>query len=202
MRLAMTSSSRAVTALAQRRADGTLEVQCPAVGVWRDAPAIGTLVRPGMALGALSVLGSLEIILAPPEAQGIVVAHGSDETRASRPCAYGDVLVVVDPSALLGRHEVDPNEAAPAGGVGLVFRTPSSGRFYARPAPDRPPFVAAGDEVASGQVVAILEVMKSFHRIAYGGGDVPPKAVVRRVVPRDGDDVEAGDALLELDLPG
>ena len=35
-------------------------------------------------------------------------------------------------------------------------------------------------------------------RARFGGGELPERARVLRVVPRDGDDVLAGDPLLEL----
>ncbi len=49
--------------------------------------------------------------------------------------------------------------------------------------------------------VAIIEVMKTFNRVSFGGPGLPERVRVRAIVPRDGDDVEAGDVLLELD-PG
>ena len=78
---------------------------------------------------------------------------------------------------------------------GLVFRAPMSGRFYSRPAPDKPAFVKPGDRVRVGTTVCLLEVMKTFNRVKYAG----EPAKVARVVPADGDDVEAGDPLLELE---
>ena len=40
--------------------------------------------------------------------------------------------------------------------------SPLPGTFYRRPAPDKPPFKADGDVVAVGDVVGLIEVMKSF----------------------------------------
>ena len=47
--------------------------------------------------------------------------------------------------------------------------------------------------------MALIEVMKTFNRVTYGGDDVPERARVKRIVPADGDDVEAGDVLIELE---
>jgi acetyl-CoA carboxylase biotin carboxyl carrier protein len=47
--------------------------------------------------------------------------------------------------------------------------------------------------------VALLEVMKTFNRVQYGGSGLPERARVLRVVPSDGDDLAAGDAILELE---
>ena len=41
--------------------------------------------------------------------------------------------------------------------------------------------------------------MKTFHRVTYGGADVPPRAKVRELLVADGADVNQGDPLLALD---
>jgi acetyl-CoA carboxylase carboxyltransferase component/biotin carboxyl carrier protein len=92
-------------------------------------------------------------------------------------------------------------KAAPAaaeGMDGLVFRAPLAGRVYLRPAPDKPNFVAAGDTIARGTTVCLLEVMKSFNRIAYGGDGLPERARIVRVLIEDGADVDPGAPILQL----
>jgi acetyl-CoA carboxylase biotin carboxyl carrier protein len=39
------------------------------------------------------------------------------------------------------------------------------GTFYRAPAPDEPPFVAAGDRIRNGQAVCIIEAMKLMNEI-------------------------------------
>jgi acetyl-CoA carboxylase biotin carboxyl carrier protein len=56
-----------------------------------------------------------------------------------------------------------------------------------------------GDEIATGQTVALLEVMKTFNRLAYGGDGLPERARVKAVLVRDEADVEAGAPILELE---
>jgi len=109
--------------------------------------------------------------------------------------AFGDMLLRLDPTALRSDEDaVEETLEAAAGGDQLAFVAPTSGRFYSRPSPDEQPFVTVGDVVQSGQVVAIVEVMKTFTELQYGGA----KATVVRVVPSDGDDLESGDTILEL----
>ncbi|MEX0758786.1 MAG: acetyl-CoA carboxylase [Tistlia sp.] len=43
--------------------------------------------------------------------------------------------------------------------------SPLPGTFYRRPAPDQPPYKEVGDSVAKGDVVGLVEVMKSFHEV-------------------------------------
>jgi len=180
------------------RVDGGVELRSPGVGLWRDAPMCGSLVHAGARLGCLEVLGVLFELVAPEGAHGVVVATGGDEGRARRPVGYDTLLLSLDPDVggvgVTGAPEPDG-----AGVAALVFRSPSSGRFYARPGPDRDPFVSEGDVVKAGEPVAMLEVMKTFNRIQYGGDELPAEARITRVVPADGDDLQAGSIILELE---
>lgn len=42
---------------------------------------------------------------------------------------------------------------------------PMVGTFYAKPAPDKPPYVQVGDKVKKGQIVCIIEAMKLMNEI-------------------------------------
>lgn len=43
--------------------------------------------------------------------------------------------------------------------------SPLPGTFYRSSAPDQPPFKADGADVAVGDVIGLIEVMKSFHEV-------------------------------------
>lgn len=43
--------------------------------------------------------------------------------------------------------------------------SPLPGTFYRRPAPDKPPYKQEGDIVAVGDVIGLIEVMKSFNEV-------------------------------------
>lgn len=43
--------------------------------------------------------------------------------------------------------------------------SPLPGTFYRRPSPDQPAFKEEGDTVAAGDVIGLIEVMKSFHEV-------------------------------------
>lgn len=180
-----------------RREGSRWQLAAPGVGVWDGAPAHGAFLRPGDVLGRLEVLGRRRPVRVPAGAEGAVV-----EVFAAGAVHYGTPLVVLDPSGGAGapaaREAVAPGAA---GRAELVLPSPSSGRFWSRPSPDRAPFVEPGDEVERGTTVGLLEVMKTFSRIPYEGAGLPPRARVRRVVPGDGDDVDEGAPLLELEPP-
>ena len=184
----------------RRRDDGKLELLAPGVGLYREVPERGSLVVPSGRVGRLEVLGQLYVLVAPEGAHGLVLQQGPNpDGRARRPVGHGDVLMVLDPD--VGRadaaHEAEVEASQQRDGA--FFRAPSGGRFYARPAPDKPPFVEVGDEILTGHTVAVLEVMKTFNRIQYGGAGLPDPARVVRIVPADGDDLGSGDPILEVE---
>jgi acetyl-CoA carboxylase biotin carboxyl carrier protein len=71
--------------------------------------------------------------------------------------------------------------------------SPMPGTFYRRASPDADPFVAEGDTVQAGDVIGLVEIMKSFHEIKAG-----ESGVVQRFLVENEDAVEAGQALAEL----
>ena len=73
--------------------------------------------------------------------------------------------------------------------------SPLPGTFYRRPSPDQPAFKEEGDTVAVGDVIGLIEVMKSFHEVKadYAG------RIVRFTVDNE-DPVMAGNPLVEVEL--
>ncbi len=71
--------------------------------------------------------------------------------------------------------------------------SPLPGTFYRSSAPDQPPFKADGADVAVGDVIGLIEVMKSFHevRAEVGGRNV-------QFVTDNEEPVMAGAVLAEL----
>jgi biotin carboxyl carrier protein len=43
--------------------------------------------------------------------------------------------------------------------------SPLPGIFYRRPAPEKPPYKEFGDQVADGDIIGLVEVMKQFSAI-------------------------------------
>ena len=43
--------------------------------------------------------------------------------------------------------------------------SPLPGKFYRRPAPDKPAYKEAGDSVSAGDVIGLVEVMKTFYEV-------------------------------------
>jgi acetyl-CoA carboxylase biotin carboxyl carrier protein len=75
-----------------------------------------------------------------------------------------------------------------------LIHSPLPGTFYRSSAPDKPPFKADGDAVAVGDVIGLIEVMKSFHEVK---SDVAGKNI--RFHTDNEDPVMAGAPLAEVD---
>ncbi len=73
--------------------------------------------------------------------------------------------------------------------------SPLPGTFYRRSAPDQPPYKEAGDPVAEGDVIGLVEVMKSFHEVKSDAAGTVVKFLIENEDP-----VMAGQPLVEIDL--
>ena len=184
-----------LTLLVDRDEEGRVVLKSPAVGIWRQAPKRGQLARAGEAFGSLEVLGRLHTLTVPAGVHGVVIEAPQIDHSA---LSYGQRLAILGEDVGGAASEMASAEAAGSDGA-LAFRSSSSGRFYLRPAPDKPPFVAVGDVIESGHIVYLLEVMKTFSRVAYEGEGLPARAKILRILPQDGDDLEANQVVLELE---
>jgi acetyl-CoA carboxylase biotin carboxyl carrier protein len=175
--------------------DGRVTLFAPQPGLWRGAPLPGSLVTAGSPIGELEVLGVLHRLRAPEGAFGVVgTPPGKARRFARQPVDHSTALMELDPDGVAGAGAAQAATGHAASSGGPVFRVPLGGRYYAQPSPGAAPFAKAGDALKGGETVAIIEVMKTFNRVQYAG----PAATVKRVVPSDGADLEAGDVLLEL----
>ena len=50
----------------------------------------------------------------------------------------------------------------------IEIKSPLPGTFYRKPAPDQPAFKEDGASVAAGDVIGLVEVMKTFHEVHAG----------------------------------
>ena len=71
--------------------------------------------------------------------------------------------------------------------------SPLPGTFYSRPSPDQPAFKAVGDAIAVGEVIGLIEVMKSFHEVM-----ADQVGTLVAFIAEDEEPVMAGQPLIEL----
>lgn len=74
------------------------------------------------------------------------------------------------------------------------IRSPIPGTFYRRPSPDEPVYKEVGDTVAVGDVVGLVEVMKSFIEVKAEAAGTITAFKVENEEP-----ITAGAVVAELD---
>jgi acetyl-CoA carboxylase biotin carboxyl carrier protein len=75
-----------------------------------------------------------------------------------------------------------------------TIKTPLPGTFYRRPDPQAEPYVSEGDQVMTGDVVGLVEIMKSFHEIHSDA-----EGRVARFLVENSDLVDAGQDIIVLE---
>lgn len=72
--------------------------------------------------------------------------------------------------------------------------TPVPGTFYRRPDPESEPFKSEGDEVAEGDTVGLVEIMKNFQEVRAEAGGTLAEFLVSNE-----ESVDAGQAVARVD---
>ena len=159
----------------------------PGVGKW-SPKAKRVVVTEGLLLGWIYVLGKKVPVVYQGE-EGLIF-----EAQTSTWLDYGAPLGALQEGGLSASAQ--KSKANDSSKANQVFKSPTSGRFYSKPAPDKPRFAEVGETIKPGQVICLLEVMKTFNRIEYEG---PKPATIRKILLEDGDDVELDEPLFELE---
>jgi biotin carboxyl carrier protein len=78
--------------------------------------------------------------------------------------------------------------------VAETIKSPLPGTFYRRPNPESEPYVSEGDEVNPGDVVGLIEIMKSFHEVVSDA-----QGRIARFLVENEDLVDAGQDIIALE---
>jgi biotin carboxyl carrier protein len=191
---------KAVPALLGTNAHGTAVLSAPKLGVFSEPPREGALVEPGSVIGTLTQLRQRYAVVVPDGVTGRITLPGGKHD--ARPVGYGEALVSITASATttIAGAKRGAKTSRPAKSA-LTIVAPTDGVFYRAPAVDAKPFVAVGDIVTAGRPVGLIEVMKTFNPIVYGGVGFPEEAEVVEVLATDAQEVRAGQALVVVKKP-
>jgi acetyl-CoA carboxylase biotin carboxyl carrier protein len=203
----MNDAARALEALVETRPEGGLLVRSPRVGIYRGAPRAGARRTAGDTIGRIAALNQAADLVLPAGAEGIV-ADVAIRPRME-PVEYGQPLFTLMPfpsgEALSHPHGlvVSPAALAGSGDRGIpegcfAVMSPIEGTFYRGPSPGASPFVRPGETIETGRTLGLVEAMKSFNAVVYGGAGLPARAEV--VEPRAGDGAEVAQGAVLLVL--
>jgi biotin carboxyl carrier protein len=174
---------------------GDAVLLAPKVGLWSDAPRDDAWIEPGSSAGTLVQLRR-RFDLVIPDGVACRVAIETPNRHAV-PVAYGETLFrVVGSTSVKGSSSTRRAAVSRAAKRGLTVGSPTDGVFYSSPASGERPYVVVGDRVTVGQPIGLVEVMKTFNPIAYGGAGLPDDAEIVEVLVADGVEVRAGQPLV------
>jgi len=149
----------------------------------------------GDTVGRLTVLNRTEELLLPAGVDGLVTDIAVHDRAL--PVEYGQQLFTLAPVAAMdARSKV----AGPRGGDSLpegcfAVTCPIDGVFYHRPSPGAPAYVEIGGAVEAGRTLGLIEAMKSFNAVAYGGPGLPAHAIIEEIRAADAVEVRQGAVL-------
>ena len=131
----------------------------------------------------------------------IEVEHGGLKIRVAKQLTSGPAQVTyAAPPPAAPAPAAAPAAAAPAAepapaarASGDAVKSPMVGSVYLQPEPGADPFVKAGDTVAAGQTLMIIEAMKTMNPIP-----APRAGKVVEVLVEDGQPVEFGEPLIVI----
>ena len=75
-----------------------------------------------------------------------------------------------------------------------IIASPLPGVFYRRPSADKPPYKSEGDKIAVGDVIGLIEIMKSFHEVKS-----EVVGTVSRFLVENEDAISAGQSIAEVE---
>ena len=109
-------------------------------------------------------------LLQESELAEIEVTDGEQSVRISRASRVGPALAppagTLAPAPESGQEPAPEPEPEPAGPPpGEEVTSPMVGTFFAAPSPTSPPFVKVGDSVNAGDVLCVIEAMKTMNHI-------------------------------------
>ena len=172
-------------------------LRAPKVGLWSGPPRDGAIVEPGSAAGTITQVGRKYLLVIPEGVSGRVAIEARSQDTWS--VAYGETLfrVTAWEARKAGAHAAETKTGS-ARKAALEIVAPTDGVFYRAAARGAKPYVDVGERVATGRPVGLIEVMKTFNPIAYGGPGFPEEAEVVEILAADGQEVRAGQPLVAV----
>ena len=136
---------------------------------------------------------ALAAILTETGLTEIEIAEKDSRIRVVRAPAPAEAMVPAPRVAAPAVVAPPPSPAEAAAHPGAVL-SPMVGVAYLSSEPGAAPFVTAGQSVAAGQTLLLIEAMKTFNQIK-----APKAGTVGRILVASGSPVEYGEVLMILD---
>jgi acetyl-CoA carboxylase biotin carboxyl carrier protein len=127
------------------------------------------------------------------------ISEGESTIRLNRGVPASSTMMQYAPPAAVAPQsaaQASALEPASEGEVetGIKITSPMVGTFYDASSPDTEPYVKVGSVVKAGDVLCIIEAMKTFNQF-----EAEESGTIRAVYKQTGDPVEFGEPLFLID---
>lgn len=140
---------------------------------------------------------ALSTVMQQSNVSELDLSLGALSVRLRRPAlgsaAEQSPLISADAGGASRPEDDRDHNPGPVNASEHVITAPMIGTFYTAPTPGSPPYIAAGDEVAAGQTIGIIEAMKIMNEIV-----ADRSGVVTAILAKNGEPVEYGSPLATL----
>ncbi|WP_373083048.1 acetyl-CoA carboxylase biotin carboxyl carrier protein [Streptococcus sanguinis] len=133
-----------------------------------------------------------ELTFSKNEGQAAVPTASAAPIAAPLQAASSPVIEPTPQAAPSAEPETASEVPAPAA-EGDVVESPLVGVAYLAAGPDKPPFVAVGDQVKKGQTLMIIEAMKVMNEVP-----APKDGLVTEILVQNEEMVEFGKGLVRI----
>ena len=128
------------------------------------------------------------------------ISEGESTIRLNRGGPVSSTMMQYAPAAVSQQTAPLPSVSEPTSKVegetetGSKILSPMVGTFYDASSPDSEPYVKVGSVVEAGDVLCIIEAMKTFNQF-----EAEESGTIRAVYKQTGDPVEYGESLFLID---
>ncbi|MEN8223489.1 MAG: biotin/lipoyl-containing protein [Acidobacteriota bacterium] len=181
--------------------DITFNILSPGVGVFESIVKNGEFISAGSAIGNLFILGLRFVLTLPQNISGIV--DTGENNLQIFPVGYKTPILSL--SSDIEKQEKKSSEKLKKNNDRgqsneMIITAFTTGIFYTRPSPDSPPYISPGSIIHKGNVLGLIEVMKSFNQIVFTGDGKNESGKVLKIVAEDSSEVSFGDPLVIISV--
>ncbi|XWN33743.1 MAG: acetyl-CoA carboxylase biotin carboxyl carrier protein [Devosia sp.] len=140
-----------------------------------------------------TAIRTLAALLHEADLSEIEIERGDTKLRVARQISAAPAMMAPAPAPAAAPQADSRPAPAPAKATPGAVLSPMVGTAYRAPEPGAKPFVEVGDTVRVGQVVMIVEAMKTMNQII-----AETAGAVTEIFVEDGQPVEYGEPLLAI----
>ena len=170
------------------------------VGVYRNPPEVGRIVKEGDSIGHIEQLGIKHEL--ESHFDGVVESALEDDTVIE----YGQQILRIKPQGYsLKKDSTKKNSLEDLPENCYVVRAVFNSLFYTTPTPSDPPYVNVGDEVERETTLCLLGAMKNYSEVHLNDFQDfnelgKEKGKILKVCKPNGSEVQQGEWLFLIEL--